>query len=140
LSGARWITSLAALRGTDLFASGSWDGQIRIWALDPSLRSFSLVKTIPVDGFVNGISLLALPEASVDSNKWPSDQPPTPQSPTSAPIDGLRGQREKQEIMLVAAVAREPRLGRWMRSKEGARNGVFVTHLTLDEQGKSMIA
>jgi ribosomal RNA-processing protein 9 len=140
LSGARWITSLAALRGTDLFASGSWDGQIRLWALDPSLRSFSLVKTIPVDGFVNGISLLALPEASVDSSKWPSDRPPTPQSPTLAPTDGVRGQREKQEIMLIAAVAREPRLGRWMRSEEGVRNGVFVAHLKLDEQGKAMTA
>lgn len=40
--------------------------------------------------------------------------------------------KDKKEILLVAAVAQEPRLGRWITKKEGAKNGVFVVHLKVD--------
>lgn len=61
----RWITSLASIRGTNLFASGSWDGRIRLWAIDPQLRSFKPAGEVEVEGFVNGIQILSLPEGTV---------------------------------------------------------------------------
>jgi hypothetical protein len=36
-----------------------------------------------------------------------------------------------QTIVLAAAVSQEPRLGRWMRIKEGVRNGLLVAALPL---------
>jgi ribosomal RNA-processing protein 9 len=60
----RWVTAIAALRGTNIFASGSWDGSIRLWALDANLRSFTPAGTIPLQGFVNGLQIL--PTANPD--------------------------------------------------------------------------
>jgi ribosomal RNA-processing protein 9 len=55
----RWITALAAIRGTNLFASGSWDGRIRLWAIDEQLRAFKPAGVIELNGFVNAIEMLA---------------------------------------------------------------------------------
>lgn len=52
------MTSLAALPYSDLFASGSYDGHIRIWRLDQGLRFFNLLFAIPAVGFVNSLQLL----------------------------------------------------------------------------------
>ncbi|CAD6901644.1 unnamed protein product [Tilletia controversa] len=55
----RWITSLSCLPYGDVFASGSWDGHVRLWALDRQLRSFApLPFTIEAPGFVNSLQLL----------------------------------------------------------------------------------
>jgi len=158
MPGARWITSLASVRGTDLFASGrsfrplvinsscksgSWDGSIRLWALDPGLRSFSPASThsIPVAGVVNALQILSLSATSVDSTTWQSSPKEIP-----APIvpdedtEPAPPTRARREILLVAAVGQEPRLGRWMRIKDGVRNGAAIAHLQLDETGQAMIA
>jgi hypothetical protein len=41
---------------TTALIEGSWDG-IRLWTLDPQLRSFEEVTFIPLDGFVNGLQI-----------------------------------------------------------------------------------
>ena len=33
------------------------------------------------------------------------------------------------DVLLVASVAREPRLGRWIKVKNGAKNGTLVVNL-----------
>ncbi|KFM79342.1 U3 small nucleolar RNA-interacting protein 2, partial [Stegodyphus mimosarum] len=50
---ANWIVSLCALKNTDLLASGSKDGFIRLWKRDDESRSLVPVLRIPVAGFVN---------------------------------------------------------------------------------------
>ncbi|ADV24458.1 ribosomal RNA-processing protein 9 [Cryptococcus gattii E566] len=126
ISSPRWITSIAALRGTNLFASGSWDGQIRLWALNQELKSFSCVNVeIPVKGIVNSLQLNSLPYETI--------------SHSSLPESGEEERtKAKSEIVLVAAVGQEPRLGRWMRDKL-AKNGVLVARLELDGKGKVMM-
>lgn len=122
-SSPRWITSLAALRGTDLFASGmsrvsliftntsgSSDGEIRIWALTRPTKSFIPLFTIPAKGFVNSLQILSLPGGSLSL-------------PGSDEVE-----KSKKQIVLVAAVGQEPRLGRWERMKE-AKNGMLVVEL-----------
>lgn len=42
-----WITSLAALPYSDLFASGSGDGYVRLWKLSETKKSFVILNCIP---------------------------------------------------------------------------------------------
>jgi len=53
---ANWISAIATLINTDLVASGSCDGFIRVWKLDRSFREIKLKFEIPVEGFVNCLS------------------------------------------------------------------------------------
>jgi ribosomal RNA-processing protein 9 len=53
--GGKWISSIAVMPRTDLVASGSSDGQIRLWQADLQGRSLTPVATIPLEGFVNGL-------------------------------------------------------------------------------------
>ncbi|CAD6195861.1 unnamed protein product [Caenorhabditis auriculariae] len=52
----RWIVSLAALPYSDLLASGSNEGELKLWKVDESFRKLSLVYTYAMDGFINGLS------------------------------------------------------------------------------------
>ncbi|CAG4979599.1 unnamed protein product [Colias eurytheme] len=49
----RWITSLATLLNSDLFASGSYDNHIRLWKVFDSYRKFEPMFSIEANGFVN---------------------------------------------------------------------------------------
>ncbi|XP_015903984.1 U3 small nucleolar RNA-interacting protein 2 [Parasteatoda tepidariorum] len=50
-----WITSLCALQNTDLVASGSNDGYIRLWKRDDENHSLIQVSEIKMEGFVNSL-------------------------------------------------------------------------------------
>ncbi|CAK1546998.1 unnamed protein product [Leptosia nina] len=51
----RWITSLATLLNSDLFASGSYDNNIRLWKIYDSYKKFEQMFSIEVNGFINCI-------------------------------------------------------------------------------------
>jgi ribosomal RNA-processing protein 9 len=51
-----WISSIATLTNTDLVASGSQDGYVKLWKCDSGFRSLSPVLNIPVIGFVNAMA------------------------------------------------------------------------------------
>ncbi|KAG9313760.1 hypothetical protein JVU11DRAFT_6119 [Chiua virens] len=116
----RWITSIACLQYSDLFASGSWDGVIRIWKLDSKLKSFSLVGTVSSPGVVNSLQLLPAPKGFLPSTSWagtpdhdPSAKigntnPASNGKPTTVKITGV------ETILLVAGLGQEHRLGRWL--------------------------
>jgi ribosomal RNA-processing protein 9 len=73
---------------SDVFFSGSWSGDIKVWKLSQDKRSFEALDSIPgVNGIVNRIAVVEV------------------------------GQRNKETFGVVAAVSKELRLGRWMRVK-----------------------
>ncbi|DAZ99455.1 TPA: hypothetical protein N0F65_004088 [Lagenidium giganteum] len=53
--GGKWISSAAVMPRTDLVASGSADGVIRLWKADLSARTLEPVATVPLVGSVNGL-------------------------------------------------------------------------------------
>ncbi|TRM66987.1 WD40-repeat-containing domain protein [Schizophyllum amplum] len=111
----RWVTSLAVLPYSDLFASGSWEGSIRLWQLDPKLKSFSLVGTVPAPGVVNSLQLVPAPKAFLEHTEWAS----APSVKKSAP----------SSVLLVAGLGQEHRFGRWLQVKDGSKNGALVVAL-----------
>ena len=113
--GGRWITAVAACPRTDLIATGSSDGFVRLWSLSRTtttaggkdgssrpgarpgqttgLPKLQLQKAIPIAGFVNGLAFSASGE------------------------------------LLVVGVGKEHRLGRW-ETISAARNGVVFVPLS----------
>ncbi|XP_031626257.1 U3 small nucleolar RNA-interacting protein 2 [Contarinia nasturtii] len=53
---ANWISAVATLINTDIIASGSCDGVIRLWKLGENYREMSLLFEVPVRGFVNSLA------------------------------------------------------------------------------------
>jgi len=119
----RWITALGALPYSDLFASGSWDSAIRLWKLEKSTSmrstpfgSFSSLCSVHLPGFINSLQLLRPPvTCSLNEVPWAAGE-----KPHAGP-----------DILLVAGVGQEPRLGRWMKIKttqegEKAKNAAYV--------------
>ena len=51
----RWISAVAALTNSDLVASGSWDGQVRLWRCAAGFSSLAPLMTLPAAGFVNSL-------------------------------------------------------------------------------------
>jgi ribosomal RNA-processing protein 9 len=163
----RWITCIASLPYSDLFASGepfvckplwycgclhslipgdcslkgSWDGSIRLWKVDPSLRSFSALRTLEAPGFVNSLQLIRPLAGSLPNATWLAGTATTLHSNRSATeTNGAKpsrqGEARGKDIFLIAGVGREPRLGRWMTLKgddnnqDQVRNGALVFALT----------
>ncbi|QRV84696.1 WD repeat-containing protein [Ceratobasidium sp. AG-Ba] len=109
----RWITALGAVRYGDLFASGSYDSSIRLWKLDNKNRSFLALATVSAPGFVNSLQLVVGPRDTASSHSWglPETDPETRINGESKLPPG----RGRDEVLLVAGVGQEPRLGRWMK-------------------------
>lgn len=51
-----WITCIYAIPYSDIFITGSWDGTLKIWKLDETLRNFDLLETVEVNGIVSNIA------------------------------------------------------------------------------------
>ncbi|GJE98703.1 WD40 repeat domain-containing protein [Phanerochaete sordida] len=121
----RWVTALGCLRYSDMFASGSWDGTIRIWKLDAKLKSFALVGSVPAPGVVNSLQFVAAPRSEVAAFGWAQRDADA----AAAPARAARA-TEPRAVLLVAGVGTEMRLGRWVQRKgEGVLNGALVVAL-----------
>ncbi|KDQ54176.1 hypothetical protein JAAARDRAFT_209609 [Jaapia argillacea MUCL 33604] len=134
----RWVTCLASLRYSDLFASGSWEGSIRIWKLESNMKSFSLVGTIPALGIINSLQFISPPKNAVEELSWArsstsQDSAPLPLVNGHQP-NGTSGKSKSVEartsgtVLLIAGVGQEMKFGRWMKLKgeEGAVNCALV--------------
>lgn len=50
-----WITAVASLLNTDLIASGSYDGTVKLWKASDNFRTLTQIHTIALTGFVNDL-------------------------------------------------------------------------------------
>ncbi|KAI9597165.1 WD40-repeat-containing domain protein [Syncephalis fuscata] len=101
----RWITAVAALPYSDLFASGSWDGSVKLWKLSDDKRSFSLHATISMPGFVNALQFAEFQNTKI--------------------LDATT-------IQLVVGLGQEPKNGRWLRLPK-AKNTTRTVQFTWKE-------
>jgi len=139
----RWITALGALQYSDIFASGactldtrcanldimrvgSWDGHIRLWKVDPKIKSFSAMGSFPASGVINSLQLISPRKGSLDEASWAWLHARA----EAGRVASAPSMRKSGPILLVAGVGQEPRLGRWVTVKgDGARNCALVMAL-----------
>lgn len=108
---ARWVTALYSVPYSDVFLSGSWDGQVKIWRLckgdggtsADNIRKFEAVGHIdvrlPSPGFINSLHAIIPPIA-------PNSQP--------------------NQLLVSTAIGQEHRLGRW-KKLQNAKNLCLLT-------------
>ncbi|KAF4594978.1 rRNA processing protein RRP9 [Ophiocordyceps camponoti-floridani] len=110
----RWITALRTIPYSDVILSGSWDGHVRVWRLTDDKKKIEPVAVL------GGHRKDA--RADGDDDKEPS-------SLIQGVVNDIavfeRGDRGCDGLCVIAAVAREHRLGRWTVHR-GARNGGFI--------------
>ncbi|KAL1616338.1 pre-rRNA processing protein [Diplodia seriata] len=114
----RWITALTTIPYTDVILSGSWDGWIRAWKINKEGRRIEAlgpvgrVREQPQQGGadVDGDAVMA---------NGAADDPQPAVGNVRGVVNDLsvfeRGDRGKDGICIVAAVAKEPKLGRWRK-------------------------
>lgn len=51
-----WVTSVTCLMNTDLIASGSNEGVIKLWKMDNNFKTLTLLFEVLMEGFVNSMS------------------------------------------------------------------------------------
>ncbi|EDW09590.1 U3 small nucleolar RNA-interacting protein 2 [Drosophila mojavensis] len=56
---ANWITAIAVVVNTDLVATGSCDGCVRLWQSNPNARKLQQILSIPITGFINALTFNA---------------------------------------------------------------------------------
>ncbi|KAI0037031.1 WD40 repeat-like protein [Vararia minispora EC-137] len=116
----RWVTALGTLRYSDLFASGSWEGNIRLWKLDAKLKFFELVGTVRAPGVVNSLQFVITPKGWIGEASWAQRKPP---EGTGA----VQNKSVSPLALLVAGLGQETRLGRWITVKgDGSQNQTIV--------------
>ncbi|ORY00008.1 small nucleolar ribonucleo protein complex subunit [Clohesyomyces aquaticus] len=129
----RYITAIATVPFADLILTASWDGWIRAWRISPDKRSIEEVgkvgrvesegaDDVANDGHVNGFRSEAGEQRLVKGI-----------------VNGLsiceRGERGKEGLCIVAAVGKEPKMGRWMRQ---GKNGVAVFEIPKKSTAKDV--
>lgn len=95
-----WITAVRSVPYTDMFASGSADGFIKLWKLSDSKKSFTLFNCIPAVGFCNDMTFFT-------DKDW--DQP----------------NDKRKYLYLAVALGQEHRLGRWWKVKNGKNQALL---------------
>lgn len=91
-----WITAIYAIPYSNTFISGSWNGTLKVWSLEENMRSFKLLGELPnCKGVVTKIQVVET------------------------------GSRDKETFRVLASVAKEHRLGRWIAKVPEARNGLY---------------
>lgn len=125
----KWITSLATVPYTDLFASGSGDGFVKLWRISESKKSFVILNCIAISGIINSLKFIESPVTKrTTENEVKNTQ-----------IVGVKERILHREIReryqakvahsqhLLVAVGREHRLGRWWCVKNCEPAVVLVT-------------
>jgi ribosomal RNA-processing protein 9 len=122
------ITSLASIPYSDVFASGSGDGFIRLWQMANDKKKFVKLATVPMIGIVNSLQFLEAP--CLEKNSRAAIL--TPGRKRSIVMDICRMGREvtqgRSNLYLIAGVGQEHRFGRWWHIKE-AKNGIAIIKL-----------
>ncbi|KAJ3065076.1 pre-rRNA processing protein [Podochytrium sp. JEL0797] len=132
-----WITSLAVVRYSDLFASGSCDGFVRLWKLAADKKSFHEILAVPVVGFVNSLRFFEAPPLEVGGGD--KMEGVVVEKEAEVELFGAAKKREAARkkaalvkpanvLYLAVATGQEHRLGRWWRMKE-AKNQLKVITL-----------
>ena len=115
---------------------------MRLWKIDPSLRSFTRLCSFEVPGIINSLQLISIPKGWDTDKTWTKTEANIP-APLKSQANHVNGYAEKnvngtapksstmtrgeEGVLLAVGVGQEPRIGRWLTKKgDGAVNSVVL--------------
>lgn len=129
---ARWITALRAIPFSDTFVTGSWDGYIRAWRITPDKRRIEALGRV---GCVEASIEESLRDAGLSSSSISRsalqalEEGSSKYGEAAGVVNDLAiadaGERASDGIIIVAAMGKSHRMGRWMESKDGKNNAIL---------------
>lgn len=133
---ARWVTALQAIPFTDIFVSGSWDGHVRIWRVSKDKRRIEPLGCVGVrnivadaDSGVEDLTMNDLKKEAEASAALTNGDVAVEAARINGTINDLAivdvGERAKHGVVVLAAVGKDHRLGRWKENKEAKNLAVL---------------
>lgn len=129
----RAITALAALPGTDVVLSGSWDGLIRVWKISDDKRALEPL------GFVGDLTPPSTTNGTTNAATTSTEIRGVINSIAvferrKAIVNEFGGKKEGecQGLCVVAGTGKELRLGNWRKFPQG-RNGAILFEIALKD-------
>lgn len=143
---ARWITALRAIPFANVFVTGSWDGYVRAWRLSADKRRIEPLGRLgcvesSVDHLLDefGLSSSSLSSSALQAMKDGTET----HGAVSGIVNDLAiadiGERAKDGLLVIAAVGKDHRLGRWKEFEAGKNYSVIfeIPRKVLDSQEES---
>ncbi|KAJ9606330.1 pre-rRNA processing protein [Cladophialophora chaetospira] len=146
----RGITALAAVPGTDVILSGSWDGWIRTWKLSDDKRTLLPLGTVgkleegSVNGQANGDAVSSSGSSTISASPEKTAGQVRGYVNSLAVFErrkqivnefGGKKEGECQGLCIVAGTGKGMRLGRW-KKLSGGKNGATVFEVPLKAESK----
>lgn len=133
---ARWVTALEAIPFTDVFVSGSWDGYVRVWKVSKDKRRIEPLGRLGVseaepDAILGAehLTMEVVKREAEASEVLTNGNGVVEAEPIHGTINDLAivdvGERAKHGVIVLAAVGKEHRLGRWKEDKEAKNLAVL---------------
>lgn len=118
---ARWVTALQAIPFSDCFVSGSWDGYVRVWKVSKDKRRIEPLGRVGckelLSDAVGGVEDLTMEDLKKEAEALENSDGVGEEGRIQGTINDLAimdvGERAKHGVVVVAAVGKENRLGRW---------------------------
>lgn len=133
---ARWVTALQAIPFSDIFVSGSWDGYVRIWKVSNDKRRIESLGRLGYKE-IDSAALVGAEDLTMEDLKKDAEAQEAMANGESVveeprihgTINDLAimdvGQRAKHGVVVLAAVGKEHRLGRWKEDKQAKNVAVL---------------
>ncbi|XP_074936469.1 U3 small nucleolar RNA-interacting protein 2-like isoform X2 [Phalacrocorax aristotelis] len=118
-----WISAVAALRNSDLLATGSHSANVKLWKCSEGFRKLEPLWAIPLVGFVNSLEFSAAGDFLVAG--LGQEHRYRPPSPALAGGTASTASRARWRVTPISLICR---LGRWWRIKE-AKNSICIIPL-----------
>ncbi|CAI6341600.1 unnamed protein product [Periconia digitata] len=119
---ARYITAIATVPFADLILTASWDGWVRAWRVSDDKRAIEPV------GKVGRVPLENDEDGMANGNGHDGENGVLIRGIVNGLSVQERGDRGQDGLCVVAAVGKEPRLGRWMAGK--VPNGIYIFEIS----------
>lgn len=116
----RWITALASLPFTDIVVSGSWNDNVRAWMVSEDKRRLEPLGPLPLQFWSKDCRGI-----DIDRDSTKITSPTILRGVVNDLLICESSEKSSEELIIVAGIGKEHRLGRWLTTQGKPGLAVF---------------